>query len=74
MRRFVGVVLVLAAIPIAAYGLFAVLYRGDSGGDGGTYVMIGNRDVDAQLVGAVSLALAAAMIAVAWLLIRRRST
>jgi hypothetical protein len=74
VRRFVGVVLVLGAIPIAAYGLLLVLYRGESGGDGETYVMIGNSDVDAQLVGAVSLLLAAAMIVMAWLLIRRRST
>jgi hypothetical protein len=74
VRRVVGVVVVLGAIPIAAYGLFGVLYRGDSGGDGDTYVMIGSREVDGQLVGGISLVLAAALIAAAWLFLRRRST
>ena len=55
---FLGVVLLLAGAVLALYGLFAILYRGDSGGSGDTYVTLGGRKIDADWVGAVALLLA----------------
>lgn len=40
------------------YGLFAILYGGDSGSSGDTYVTIGGHEVDADLVGAIALLVA----------------
>lgn len=73
MRVLVGIVLLVGAIPIALFGGFLVLYEGDTPG-GDPYVRIGDMEIDAQLVGALSLVLAAAMVASAWLLARPRST
>jgi hypothetical protein len=70
-RLLVGVALLAGGILLGLYGLFAILYRGDSGG-GDTYVKLAGREVDADLVGAVSLVLALAAILVAVALLRRR--
>jgi hypothetical protein len=66
----VGLLLLAVGALLALYGLFAILYRGDSGGDGDTYVTFGSREVDADLAGAVSLVLAALVIAAAVLVLR----
>jgi hypothetical protein len=49
-RLVAGLGLSVAGILLALYGLFAILYRGDSG-SGNTYVKIGSREIDAGLVG-----------------------
>jgi divalent metal cation (Fe/Co/Zn/Cd) transporter len=54
----VGIALLAAGILLGLYGLFAILYGGDSGGSGDAYVMFGGREIDADLVGAIALLLA----------------
>ena len=46
--------LVIGALLLGLYGLFAMSYGGDSGG-GDTHVLIAGEKVDADVVGAVAL-------------------
>jgi hypothetical protein len=59
MRRILGLLigLVLLALGglLALYGLFAILYGGDSGASGDTYVKFDGHEIDADLVGAIAL-------------------
>jgi uncharacterized membrane-anchored protein len=70
-RPLVGLALLALSLLLGAYGLFAVLYRGDSGGNGDTYVTFGGHQVDAQLAGAVALLVSLIAILVAWLILWR---
>ena len=67
----VGAALLALSFLLGVYGLFAVLYRGDSGGNGDTYVTLGGHQVDAQLAGAVALSVSLIAILVAWTILRR---
>jgi hypothetical protein len=62
MRRALGVLVGFAlfagGILLGLYGLFAVLYRGDSGGSGNTYVTIAGHETDAGVVGGIALLVA----------------
>ena len=69
-RLLTSLTLTLLGLLLTLYGLLGLTYRGES--DGSTYVMIGGRDVDAQLVGAVSLGVGLVSILCAGILIRRR--
>jgi hypothetical protein len=71
LRSLVGLALLALSLLLAVYGLFAVLYRGDSGGNGDTYVTLGGHQVDAQLAGAVALLVSLTAILVAWLILWR---
>jgi ABC-type sugar transport system permease subunit len=72
LRALVGLAALLAlSLLLGLYGLFAVLYRGDSGGNGDTYVTFGGHQVDAQLAGAVALLISLIAILVAWTILRR---
>ena len=71
LRSLVGVALLALSLLLGVYGLFAVLYRGDSGGNGDTYVTFGGHQVDAQLAGAVALLVSFIAILVAWPILRR---
>jgi ABC-type sugar transport system permease subunit len=71
LRSVVGVTLLAFSLLLGVYGLFAVLYRGDSGGNGDTYVTFGGHQVDAQLAGAVALLASLIAILVAWLILSR---
>jgi ABC-type sugar transport system permease subunit len=51
-------VLLVAGVLLALYGLFAILYGGDSGGSGDTYVTIAGHEMDADLAGAIALLIA----------------
>lgn len=53
-----GLVLLVAGVLLALYGLFAILYGGDSGGSGDTYVTIAGHEMDADLAGAIALLIA----------------
>lgn len=53
-----GVALLLAGVLLGLYGLFAIVYSGDSGGNGNTYVKFSGHEVDADLAGVVALVLA----------------
>jgi hypothetical protein len=76
MKRVValltGLVLLATASLLGLYGLFAILYRGDSAGSGDTYVPLAGHDVDADLVGAVALLLAVALILLSIPVLRRK--
>ena len=71
-RRFARVLLGLAllvwAAVLALYGLFAIVYDPDGGGD--AYIGISGREVDADLVGGIALALAVAALLAGVLLLR----
>jgi hypothetical protein len=71
VRSLVGLALLALAVLLGLYGLFAVLYRGDSGGNGDTYVTFGGHEVDAQLAGVVALLVSLLAILVALLILRR---
>lgn len=70
LRSLVGLALLALSLVLGLYGLFAVLYRGDSGGNGDTYVTFGGHRVDAQLAGAVALLVSLIAILVAWMILR----
>jgi ABC-type sugar transport system permease subunit len=76
-----GAILLLAGALLTLYGLVAILYSGDSGGSGdtyvkNTYVKFSGHEIDADLAGAVTLVLAClvTVAAVAVLRVSRRST
>ena len=71
LRSLVGLALLALSLLLGVYGLFAVLYRGDSGGNGDTYITFGGHQVDAQLAGAVALLVSLIAILVAWTILRR---
>ena len=71
LRSLVGLALLALSLLLGVYGLFAVLYRGDSGGNGDTYVTFGGHQVDAQLAGAVALLVSLIAILVARTILRR---
>jgi ABC-type sugar transport system permease subunit len=71
LRSPVGLALLAFSLLLGLYALFAVLYRGDSGGNGDTYVTFGRHQVDARLAGAVALLVSLIAILVAWLILWR---
>jgi hypothetical protein len=68
-RVLLGLALLVWAAVLTLYGLFALVYDPDGGGD--AYVGISGRDFDAHLIGGIALALALAAILAAVLLLRR---
>jgi hypothetical protein len=71
LRSVVGLSLLALSLLLGVYGLFAVLYRGDGGGNGDTYVTFGGHQVDAQLAGAVALLVSLIAILAAWTILWR---
>ena len=77
LRSVLGLALLALSLLLGTYGLFAVLYRGDSGGNrdtyvkGDTYVTFGGHQVDAQLAGAGALLVSLIAILAAWTILRR---
>ena len=71
LRSLVGLALLALSLLLGVSGLFAVLYRGDGGGNGETYVTFGRHQVDAQLAGAIALLVSLIAILVAWLTLWR---
>jgi hypothetical protein len=66
-----GLALLAVSVVVGLYGLVALLYRGDNGGAGETYVTLGGRELDAQLVGAVALLISFVALLVAWMILWR---
>jgi hypothetical protein len=56
-----GLALVAGGLLLGLYGLFALLYGGDSGG-GDTYVTFAGHELDAGVAGAVALLLACLLL------------
>lgn len=75
-RRFIGAflgfVLLVAGLLLALYGFFAILYGGDSGGSGDTYVTIGRHEMDADLGGAIALLIAFFAVLLSTSFLRRK--
>jgi hypothetical protein len=68
----VGLCLLAVGIVLSLYGLFAIVYGGDSRGNGNTYVKFGGHKVDADVAGAISLVIGLIVLVVSWRLVRRR--
>ena len=73
-RLVVGAGLAIAGTLLTVYGLFAILYGGDSGGSGDTYVKVGGREIDADLAGAIALFGGISLLLCAALLLKRPRT
>jgi hypothetical protein len=58
IETLLGLLLLVAGVLLALYGFFAILYGGDSGGSGETYVTIAGHEMDAGLAGAIALLIA----------------
>lgn len=74
VRTLLGLVLLMAGVLLGLYGLFAILYGGDSGGSGDTYVKFGGHEIDADLAGAISLLLGFLTTLASILFLARRRT
>lgn len=74
MDRSPRVAVAIAVLAVGAlfslYGLFAILYQGDSGG-GDTYVKWAGHTIDAYLAGAVALVVGVMLLVVSVLLLKR---
>jgi hypothetical protein len=68
-RVLLGLALLVWAGVLALYGLFAIVYEGDGGAD--ARVEVSGRDLDADLVGGIALALAVAAILAGAIVLRR---
>jgi hypothetical protein len=71
ITRFFAFLLFAASLFLTLYGLFVLLYNGDEGGDGGTYVMFAGHRTDAHLAGGIALGIAIALTALG-IVARRR--
>jgi divalent metal cation (Fe/Co/Zn/Cd) transporter len=69
--KLLGLVLLVAGVLLALYGLFAILYGGDSGGSGNTYVTIAGHELDADLAGAIALLIAFFAVLFSTMFLRR---
>ena len=73
MRRAAECLLLVSGVLVCMYGLFAVLYEGDSAGSD-TTVSVAGRAIDADLVGTIAFLVGLLLIGLAvWSLRRRRS-
>jgi hypothetical protein len=68
--RLVAITLLVAGTLLGLFGVFAVLYSGDSG-DGDTYISLGEDKIDADVVGAIVLLVAFLLVVAAIALFRR---
>jgi hypothetical protein len=71
ITTLLGVLLLAAGVLLSLYGLFAILYGGDSGGSGDTYVTIAGREMDADLAGAIALLIGSFPILFSTMFLRR---
>jgi ABC-type sugar transport system permease subunit len=67
-----GLGLLLVAMLVGLYGVFAILYGGDSRGSGDTYVTIAGHEMDADLAGAIALLIAFFTVLFSTMLLRRQ--
>jgi hypothetical protein len=68
--RALGWFVLISGIPLALYGLFAIVYNGD-GGD--TVVTLAGHELDADLAGAIVLAIGLPLLVAGVLILRRKS-
>jgi hypothetical protein len=70
VRRVAGLALLAGGVLLGPYGLFALLYGGDSGGRD-TYVTFAGHELDAGVAGAIALLLALLLLLAAVPLLKR---
>jgi len=68
----VGLTLIGLSVTFVLYGLFAILYRGDSGGNGDTYVTFAGHEINADVAGAIALLAALSILTLGATVVRRR--
>lgn len=74
-RLLLGVLLLAGGVLIGLYGLFAILYNGDCQRDcGNVYVTFFGRQMNANMVGGVALAVALALLFTSVWFLRRRDS
>jgi hypothetical protein len=73
IRAVIGLALLVLGVVLALYGLFAILYGGDSRGTD-TYVAIAGHTMDAGLAGAIALLIAFFAILLSLMVLRRKPT
>jgi hypothetical protein len=73
IRAVIGLALLVLGVLLALYGLFAILYGGDSGGTD-TYVTIARHRTDAGLAGVIALSIAFFAILLSLMVLRRKPT
>jgi hypothetical protein len=71
LRKLIGLLALAAGVLIGLYGFFLIAYEGDTAGDGKTYVKFGGSNIDADVFGAITIALAVLAIGVGLGLVRR---
>jgi hypothetical protein len=75
VRLLAGLALVAGGVLVGLYGLFALLYNGDCSHDcGDVYVTFRGRQMNANLVGWIALALALGCVSSAVWILRRRGS
>jgi len=72
LALLVGLTLIGLSVTFVLYGLFAILYRGDSGGNGDTYVTFAGHEIDADVAGAIALLAALVILTLGVTVVRRR--
>ena len=71
-RVLILIVSILLAVPLALFGIFAILYTGDSRTPSDTYVEVSGEQIDADVAGTGAVILALILALVGVLVIRRR--
>jgi ribose/xylose/arabinose/galactoside ABC-type transport system permease subunit len=74
MRVLAGFLGLVLATLLGLYALFLVLYQGEEGSEGDTYLNVGGKKIDADVVGVPLLLVAAAVVAVLLWALRRRDS
>jgi hypothetical protein len=72
LALLVGLTLIGLSVTFVLYGLFAILYRGDSGGNGDTYVTFAGHEINADVAGAIALLAALVILTLGVTVVRRR--
>ncbi|MDQ2981162.1 MAG: hypothetical protein M3R26_02410 [Actinomycetota bacterium] len=70
----IGTALVVGALPLVLYGVFAILYTGESGSRSNTYITLNGHEIDAHLAGGVVLSIAGLAFVLAFVLLKSART
>jgi hypothetical protein len=71
MKPVLGFLGLLVGAVVGLFGLFLILYRGEEGSEGNTYVNLGGDKIDADIVGIPLLVIGLIIVVVSLLGLRR---
>jgi CDP-diglyceride synthetase len=71
MKSVLGFLGLLVGAVVGLFGLFLILYRGEEGSEGNTYVNLGGDKIDADIVGIPLLVIGLIIVVVSLLGLRR---